>query len=77
MSRKKVLTSVTTSRYKNCMRHRSTFVKWGAFLALALLALAAAPHLHDETESSTDSCVLCHVHDTPLTAAAKTRTDNQ
>ena len=62
----------TKSRYKTAMRHRSTFVKWGAFLALALLAIAAAPHLHDETESSPDTCVLCHVHDTPFTAASIT-----
>ena len=42
-----------------------TFLKWGAVLALALLALASAPHLHDELEGNDDSCVLCHVHHTP------------
>ena len=66
------LAFVTKSRYKTVMRHCSTYVKCVAFLALALLALAAAPHLHDETETSPDSCVLCHVHDTPITAASIT-----
>lgn len=52
------------------MGFRSAIVKCGAGLALALLAVAAVPHLHDETESAADSCVLCHVHDTPFTAAS-------
>ena len=37
--------------------------------ALALLALAAAPHFHDEADGRDDTCVLCHVQGSPLIAS--------
>jgi hypothetical protein len=43
----------------------SAMLKWIAVLALALLALGAAPHLHDDA----GDCVLCHVPHTPCTAS--------
>ena len=46
---------------------RSRAAKWGAVLALALLAVAAAPHVHD-ADTSSESCVLCHVDDAPYVA---------
>ena len=67
---KKDLDIVPGNALEKLMGFRSAVVKWGAVLALALLAVAAAPHLHDETESVGDGCVLCPVHDTPFTAAS-------
>ena len=51
------------------MSKTPAFLKWGAILALSLLALASVPHLHDEIEGGDDSCVLCHVHHTPFLAS--------
>lgn len=44
-------------------------LRWGAVVALALLALAAAPHFHDEAEARDDTCVLCHVQGSPPIAS--------
>ena len=46
-------------------RGRSTLLRWGAIVALALLALATTPHFHDEAEAQDDTCVLCHVQSSP------------
>ncbi len=43
---------------------------WGAVVALALLALAATPHFHNEAEARDDTCVLCHVQGSPPIAAS-------
>ena len=48
---------------------RSTLLRWGAVVALALLAVATTPHVHDEAEGRGDTCVLCHVQGPPLVAA--------
>ena len=50
-------------------RGRSTLLRWSAVAALALLALATAPHFHDAAEARDDTCVLCHVHGSPLIAS--------
>ena len=50
-------------------RSRSTLLRWGAILALALLAVAATPHFHEEAEGRGDTCVLCHVQGPPLIAS--------
>ena len=50
-------------------RGRSTLLQWGALVALALLALAATPHFHDEAEARDDTCVLCHVQSSPPIAS--------
>ena len=50
-------------------RSRSTLLRWGAVLALALLAVATTPHFHEEAEGRGDTCVLCHVQGSPLIAA--------
>lgn len=42
---------------------------WAALAALALLAVGAVPHLHDEVDEEAGHCVLCHAQDTPLVAA--------
>ena len=42
---------------------------WAALAALALLAVGAVPHLHDEVEGSGEHCVLCHAQETPFLAA--------
>ena len=39
---------------------------WAALGALALLAFAAGPHLHDEVEGQGEHCVLCHAQDAPF-----------
>ena len=44
----------------------STLLRWGAVVALALLAVATTPHVHDEAEGRGDTCVLCHVQGPPL-----------
>ena len=50
-------------------RSRSTLLRWGALVALALLAVATTPHFHDEAEGRGDTCVLCHVQGSPLIAS--------
>ena len=50
-------------------RSRSTLLRWGAVVALALLAVATTPHFHDEAEGRGDTCVLCHVQGSPLIAS--------
>ena len=45
-------------------------MQWGAVAALALLALATAPHFHDEAEAQDDTCVLCHVQSSPPIASS-------
>ena len=56
-------------RYKVDMRSkRSRLLRWGAIVALALLALAAAPHFHDAADGHGDACVPCHVQGAPLIA---------
>ena len=47
-------------------RSPSTRLRWGALLALALFALATAPHFHDAADGPDDTCVLCHVQGSPL-----------
>ena len=42
---------------------------WVALGALALLAFAAGPHLHDEAEGAGHHCVLCHAQDARLAAS--------
>ena len=42
---------------------------WAALAALALLAVAAVPHLHDEVDGHGEHCVLCHAQDPPFIAA--------
>ena len=49
---------------------RSTLVRWGAVAALVLLALTTTPHFHDEAEGQDDTCVLCHVQDSPNVASS-------
>ena len=39
-----------------------------ALAALALLAVGAVPHLHDEVEGHGEHCVLCHAQDAPFIA---------
>ena len=51
-------------------RGRSSALQWGAVAALALLALAAAPHFHDEAEAQDDTCVLCHAQSSPPVASS-------
>lgn len=46
---------------------RPMLLRWGAIVALALLALAAA-HSHDAADGRGDTCVPCHVHGSPLIA---------
>ena len=42
----------------------------GAVVAFVLLALATAPHFHDEAEARDDTCVLCHVQgSTPIASS--------
>ena len=56
-------------RYKSAMRsNRPMLLRWGAIVALALLALAAAPHFHDAADGRDDTCVPCHVQGAPLVA---------
>ena len=50
-------------------RSRSTLSWWSAVVALALLAVATTPHVHDEAEGRGDTCVLCHVQGSPLIAS--------
>ena len=50
-------------------RSPSTLLRWGAVVALALLAVATTPHVHDEAEGRGDTCVLCHVQGPPLFAS--------
>ena len=50
-------------------RGRSTLLRWGAVVALALLALATTPHFHDEAEARDDTCVLCHAQGSPPVAS--------
>ena len=58
------------TRYKTPMRRSwSTLLRWGAVVALALLALAT-PHFHDEAEARDDTCVLCHVQGSPPIASS-------
>ena len=45
-------------------------MQWVAVAALALLALAAAPHFHYEAEVQDDTCVLCHVQSSPPIASS-------
>ena len=49
--------------------HRPRLLRWGAAVALSLLALAAAPHFHDMADGRGDTCVPCHVQGSPLSAA--------
>ena len=49
--------------------NRPGLLRWGAAVALALLALAAAPHFHDAADGRGDTCVPCHVQGSPLNAA--------
>ena len=57
-------------RYNVTMRsHRPGLLRWGAAVALALLALAAAPHFHDAADGRGDTCVPCHVQGSPLNTA--------
>ncbi len=51
-------------------RGRSLALQWGAVGALALLALAAAPHFHDVTHGRDDTCVPCHVQCAPPVASS-------
>ena len=51
-------------------RSPSTLLRWGAVVALALLAVATTPHVHDEAEGRGDTCVLCHVQGPPLIASS-------
>ena len=50
-------------------RSRSTLLWWSVVVALALLAVATTPHVHDEAEGRDDTCVLCHVQGSPLIAS--------
>ena len=57
-------------RYNVTMRtNRPMLLRWGAAVALALLALAAAPHFHDAADGRGDTCVPCHVQGSPPSAA--------
>ena len=51
-------------------RSWSTLLRWGAVVALALLAVATTPHFHDEAEGRGDTCVLCHAQGPPLVASS-------
>ena len=42
---------------------------WAALAALAVLAVGAVPHLHDEVDGHGEDCVLCHAQDPPFIAA--------
>ena len=42
---------------------------WVALAALALLAVIAVPHPHDEVAGQDDHCVLCHAQDAPAIAS--------
>lgn len=42
---------------------------WAALLALALLAFATVPHLHDEVAGQGEHCVLCLAGDAPFVAS--------
>ena len=65
------LTDSRETRYKTPMRRgRSTLLRWGALVALALLAIATTPHFHDEAEARDDTCVLCHVQGSPPVASS-------
>ena len=65
------MTGSLETRYKTSMRRgRSTLLRWGAVVALALLALATTPHFHDEAEARDDTCVLCHVQGSPPVASS-------
>lgn len=69
--RGRALDGLVRTRYKTCMRRsRSALLRWGAVVALALLALATAPHFHDEAEARDDTCVLCHVQGSPPIASS-------
>ena len=50
------------------MRIDRPMLRWGAVVALALPALAAAPHFHDAADGRGDTCVPCHVQGLPLIA---------
>ena len=50
-------------------RSPSALLRWSAVVALALLAVATTPHVHDEAEGRGDTCVLCHVQGSPLIAS--------
>lgn len=45
-------------------------MRWGAGVALVLLALATTPHFHDESEGRDDTCVLCHAQASQLIASS-------
>ena len=51
-------------------RSPSVLLRWGAVVALALLAVATTPHVHDEAEGRDDTCVLCHAHGRPALIAS-------
>ena len=82
-SRKKLLTYSTRTRYNDRMRNRPWAMSMGALLALALMALSAAPHFHADSASASHDCVLCHVDDNPVvattasTASAETITSSE
>ena len=68
--RGRALDGLARTRYKTCMRRsRSALLRWGAVIALALLAIATAPHFHDEAEARDDTCVLCHAQGSPPIAS--------
>ena len=70
VGRRTPLTGWRKTRYKTSMRSgRSTLLQWGAMAALALLALATAPHFHDAADGRDDTCVLCHVQGSPPVAS--------
>lgn len=48
--------------------NRPMLLRWGAIVALALLALAVAPHFHDAADGRGDTCVPCHFQGAPLIA---------
>ena len=71
VGRRTPLTGSRKTRYKTAMRRgRSTLLRWGAVVALALLVLATTPHFHDEAEARDDTCVLCHVQGSPPVASS-------
>jgi hypothetical protein len=49
--------------------HRRRTLPWAALAALALLAVSAVPHLHEEVEGPGEHCVLCDAQDSPFVAA--------
>ena len=44
-------------------------LRWAALAGLALLAVGAVPHLHDEGDGQGEHCVFCHAQDAQFLAS--------